>query len=544
LKSARFNLLRTYAALALAVLAFRSVTALPIAHGGYMDASYTLHVAQQLAGGRGFNEEVLWNYLDGPTALPHPSNLYWMPLPAVLAAASFLIFGISYHAAQVPFVLLSTLPPLFAFYLSRRIFSGDGPVKGAAAGHAWMAALLVTFSGFYTVYWIAPDNLAPFAVTTDFSLILMAIALESGARTGPFWFAAGVLAGLSQLARADGFLVLAVAPVALILLRRSPHHVVRGISFSTIGFLLVFSPWLARNYATVGSLLAPGGTHALFLTGYDELFRFNASDLTLSRYFDWGIGNIVASKVNAFGFDILVLLLGGLQIFLAPFAAIGLWQLRGRIEFKPFFLYTILLLLAMAIAFTFPSMRGSMLHSSAALIPYFAVAVGPGLDASIHWVARRRSQWDEGTARLFFRWGFVGLAGGLSIFLYSQSVFGIFAFGPPSIPVWNARDAEYIAVGRELDVRGVNPLQPVMTVDPPSFVNETGRRSIYLPTEGPDAIFQAARQFDARYLVLENDHPRPLNDLYAGSANIEGLTRVASFQDLLGRPVVLFQIDR
>src|SRR5206468_4262130 len=105
---------------------------------GYMDASYTVHVGANLAWGRGFVEDVLWNYLDSPTALPHPSNLYWMPLPAVLAAGSFILFGISFHAAQIPFLLLSTIPPLFAFYLARRIYGRDD--------YAWTAALLTAFS--------------------------------------------------------------------------------------------------------------------------------------------------------------------------------------------------------------------------------------------------------------------------------------------------------------------------------------------------------------------------------------------------------------
>ena len=150
---------RAYLALGAIVLLVRIATALPIQHAGYMDASYTIHIAENLARGLGFSEQVLWNYLDTPTSLPHPSNLYWMPLPALLAAASFVVLGISYHAAQVPFILLSVIPPLFAFYLGRRVFGRDD--------YAWTAGLLTAFSGFYTIYWIAPDNFAPFAVTAD-----------------------------------------------------------------------------------------------------------------------------------------------------------------------------------------------------------------------------------------------------------------------------------------------------------------------------------------------------------------------------------------
>ena len=48
---------------------------------GYMDADYYYSVGLQIINGFGLNELVLWNYLDDPAGLPHPSNAYWMPLP-------------------------------------------------------------------------------------------------------------------------------------------------------------------------------------------------------------------------------------------------------------------------------------------------------------------------------------------------------------------------------------------------------------------------------------------------------------------------------
>ena len=58
---------RAYWVLGGIVLLFRIATGLPIQHAGYMDASYTIHIAENLASGRGFTEQVLWNYLDSPT---------------------------------------------------------------------------------------------------------------------------------------------------------------------------------------------------------------------------------------------------------------------------------------------------------------------------------------------------------------------------------------------------------------------------------------------------------------------------------------------
>jgi hypothetical protein len=239
----------------------------------------------------------------------------------------------------------------------------------------------------------------------------------------------------------------------------------------------------------------------------------------------------------------LVLLFGVWQVFLAPFAVIGLWKLRTRVEMQAAMWYGGLLVLAMAFVFTFPATHGSMLHSAAALVAFGAVAAPPGLDAAVEWAGKRRRGWNIGQAQSFFRWGVVGLAFLFSVYFFASAVW--LPPGPSATsPLWNARDIEYQAIDRELRVRGVPADVPVVTVDPPSFVNETGRRSIYLPTESIDAIFAAAEVYGAKYLVLQYDKPATVRDLYDGNANVRGLTPVAKTQDALGRPVTLFEITK
>ncbi|HRN50538.1 MAG TPA: hypothetical protein PK551_04390 [Anaerolineales bacterium] len=67
---------------------------------GYMDAEYYLLTGQQLAAGRGFSEPVVWNYLDTPAGLPHPSHTYWMPLPSLVIAASTTVFGAGFNGGR------------------------------------------------------------------------------------------------------------------------------------------------------------------------------------------------------------------------------------------------------------------------------------------------------------------------------------------------------------------------------------------------------------------------------------------------------------
>ena len=130
-------------------------------------------------------------------------------------------------------------------------------------------------------------------------------------------------------------------------------------------------------------------------------------------------------------------------------------------------------------------------------IAYGMVAVPPGLDAVIAWIGRRRKTWNVPQAQRFFRAGVVALAIFFSSFLYAGGVWIPPGEGATS-PLWNARDIEYIEMDRALDARGVPDEVPIITVDPPSFVNRTGRRSIYMPTESVEAIFQAAKQYGAQ----------------------------------------------
>ena len=53
---------------------------------GYMDADYYYAGGLRLAEGKGFSEEIIWNFLDDPAGLPHPSHGYWMPMVSILAA--------------------------------------------------------------------------------------------------------------------------------------------------------------------------------------------------------------------------------------------------------------------------------------------------------------------------------------------------------------------------------------------------------------------------------------------------------------------------
>ena len=211
-----------FAALAL-VVAFALTRGL-VAQPGFTDAFYHFNAADRLARGDGLTDPYLWTYIGAPDHLPAPSHLYWMPLTSLLAAAGMALLGApgTYAAAQLPFTLLFAGTALVGFWLGGKI--------GGGRRHAWVAGLLTLFSGYYTRFWGATDTFAPYALIGSLCLVALGLAVErlsDSRRAYSLCLAAGALAGLAHLTRADGLLLLGVGWV-VIALTPSPSPGGRG----------------------------------------------------------------------------------------------------------------------------------------------------------------------------------------------------------------------------------------------------------------------------------------------------------------------------
>ncbi len=97
---------------------------------GYMDAEYYYAGGIRLASGYGFSELILWNYLDDPTGIPHPSHGYWMPLASILAAVGMaLTKSLSFSAARIgSLILAGCLPPLTAAIANTLTLRGNASI--------------------------------------------------------------------------------------------------------------------------------------------------------------------------------------------------------------------------------------------------------------------------------------------------------------------------------------------------------------------------------------------------------------------------------
>jgi hypothetical protein len=498
-------------ALVVAVIFARGLIAAP----GYTDVFYHLNAANRFASGQGLTDPYIWTYIGALDHLPMPSHLYWMPLTSVIAGLSMKLLNVpgDYFAAQFPFTLMFALTACIGFWLGRRI--------GGTARHSWVAGLLTLFSGFYTKFWGEIDTFAPYALFGSLCLVVIGIGAKwfkqpvegetvgADLRPAPtalvpeadraqqavtlrktliVWFATGALAGLGHLTRADGLLLLIVAVMMIVWMgghRRAPlRSALLGLAVLLVGYVLVMLPYFARNLAEIGTPLPLGGTQSIWFAEYNDIFNYppNATPATLFAHgLDVVIGGRREALLNNIGTFVAV---EGL-IIMTPLMLIGLWRRRRDRFLLPFGLYALGLHLAMTFVFPFPGYRGGLLHSAAALIPFWAVLGVVGLDDVVDWIARRRRRWHAQTAKRVFSRGLILIAIGLSVVIGS---------GGRVSPGDTAAFAE-LSQNLPADAR-------ILSDDPPKLYYYTGRGGASLPNGTPQTLLDVARRYEIDYVVI------------------------------------------
>ncbi len=497
-------------------LAMLVASALLFRQPGYMDAYYYYHVAANLAQGRGLVEDFVWNYLPAPQNVTHASNLYWMPLTSLVLAPFLRLLGESFRAAQVPMVVLASLAPVLAYALGRDLFVGRRCAVGMAA--------LTLFGGYYFVYWTALDSFGLFTLAANLALFCMYRTFTPTLPPRFAWAAAvGLFTALAHLARADGVLLLAAFAAALALAAwpaggslvsrmRLPAAL---LAVALAAYVLAMSPWFLRNWLLVGSPVPSAGLKTLFLREYNDFYGYGL-DLTLRSFLDWGVPNILWSKLMALGRSLLVLF--GMEYQLVPLAALGVWVVRRDRRHWPFLIYGVMLYLAMSLLFTFPAARGSMLHSAAVLLPWTAGAAIKGLDRAVEWVAQRLRHWNVPLARRNFTAILILFSAGASVFLLVQKA-----------STWDERYWQYEEMAAWFAANA--PGDMVMVVDPPGYFYSSHHPSVVIPSDGPEAALEVARRYGVSYLALEKVHAQPFKALYRGEVVVPGLERAGSVGD-------------
>ncbi|MFZ5911359.1 MAG: hypothetical protein ACOYYU_15210 [Chloroflexota bacterium] len=466
---------------------------------GYMDSDYYFAGGLQLVEGKGFTEPYLWNYVDDPAGLPHPSHTYWLPLSSILAAISMYLTGQhTYAAARLIFILITACVPLLTARLAL-----DFTDRRALA---LTSGLLAVFSIYHAPFMPVTDNFAPFMLLGGLLFLL--------AKSERWWafLSMGVLAGLMNLARSDGLLWLAL--LGLLCLwkalniakeihntQRFTHYasritpyIFRTFPLVLLGYLLVMGPWYARNLSVFGALMAPGGDRILWLTNYNDTFAFPAGQVNMRSWLAAGWEAALRVRLWALGMNAQNIIGAQGGILLLPFIVVGLWQVRRDLRVRLAVTGWLLLLAVMTLVFPLAGARGGFFHAGAAFQPLWWALAPLGLERIVAAI-RARGLLDE-RAYSLFRAALVVLCALLTVVVLRMRIFQL---------GWQWEEELYVKVEQFLVGQGAQPGEIVIALNPPGYYLVSGRSAIVQPPGGPETILAVAARYGASYYILEQE---------------------------------------
>jgi hypothetical protein len=505
-------------------LIFRVTMAEWISQPWYLDAAYYFDVAKNLASGHGFIEDFIFTYLTPATSVVHPSNFYWMPLTSIIIAPFLALFGISWHIAQIPIILLSIPLPLFTYWIGWDIFR--------SRRYALAMGFFMLLGGYtYPFFFVATDSLALYSWVS----LLALVGMYQGWRGHPWRFAcAGIAIGLAHLTRQDGILLLPVGCFIWLcsqtkhkghfLWQSSEHTELHPIPWQALLgmlglYLLTMAPWFMRNIVLVGSPIPTGAATTIWLTNYADFFSFHKT-ISLQTYLSWGWHNILWSKVETLTGHFL--LLNAIVYIPFGFVMLGMWVERKRAELLPFLLYLILMYSILALIFTIPSTHGTFFHSLVALVPFLYAWAITGIDTTVSYISKQLAKrhpythkkgdvFDTLHIKGFVRFSKFLLRDGSLVFLTIALVIAIISIGKTALsasggssgPILYQQVGKIVASDYKAHSRLLNSVQPiVMVADPPDYYYATGQHAVLWPTQNLATTLDAAQTYSVSYILF------------------------------------------
>ncbi len=486
---------------------------------GYMDADYYYAGGLRLVQGHGFTETYLWNYLDNPQYLPHPSHAYWYPFASILAAIGMFVTGQdTFMAARLGFILVAALVPPITALLCYQLTSRYST--------AFAAGLLAVFSGYHAPFMPTTDNFGLFMLFGG----LFFVILPRKEKGSPLLL--GLLAGFMNLSRVDGLIWLALGTLGLIVYAwQTPNRRIQSILSTVlvffIGYAIVMTPWILRNLSIWGTPLTPAGSNVIWMTRYDDTFAWPASRITFQSWMAAGWQSALNVRLEALKTNFINTIAAQSAFLLFPFILIGAWALRKDTRIRLAMIIWLALFGFMSIIFPFAGSRGSFFHAAAALQPAWFSAAVIGVDVLVA-KARSRGKFTP-AAPMFFRVMLVFMTALLTIYLAYVAIIE---------NDWNQFHRTYQQVETRLVQKGATPQDVVIVANAPGYYVTTGRSAIIVPDEELDSVFALAKQFHARYLVLEKTYNTdPMITVYSNPEKQTGLAFLGKFDD-----VELFEI--
>jgi len=257
------------------------------------------------------------------------------------------------------------------------------------------------------------------------------------------------------------------------------------------------------------------------------LFIYPADRLTFSRWIGGGLVPILQARAWAFGLNAVSTLAVQGGIFLLPLILVGLWIKRKDWRVVIGGLGWLATFLAMTIIFPFQGARGGYFHAGAGFQILFWALVPVGLERFIEW-GRQKRDWSPDSAQVKFGIGIIGLTILVTGFVSWQRLIG----DSGAASAWGAKSHTYEQVETYLKDYHAASEDIVMVNNPPGYFAVTGRQAIVIPDGDLDTALRAAEKYDARLLILDQNYPQGLKEIYQEPGDYPGLRYLETIADM------------
>ncbi len=446
----------------------RLLSAMTVVHPGHADSSYYITVANNLYKGRGFVIDYIWNFQNTYPDLTHPSNDYWMPLSSIFMFFSFLIFGNSLLAAQLPGIIFTSLVAPITYFIAIKEFRD----KKIAILAAILAVILIPR------FILLPEATPLSGLLTAGMILLIAYSYKK-----LNFFLAGVCGGLAYLTRSDGVLIL-LALVSVILfseLMLLEKGKLMGIVAASV--MLVVFPWWIRNYIVFDTVFPVKMSSVFFLNNFEDFYsspvKLNSAIAILPAIFD----KLMQANENI---QTIIGMIGWPVFLFIPFGIALVWNSR---LYRITFVYFSFLFLFYSFIANILASQGSFARSGVSLIPFLLPVAIKGVFQFSAFLEKFSNLKAAKIITVVFC--------GLFLFTLFKSVNVIKMTYEGCVGIKNSLEKISLAIERYQPVSSA----VLMTRNPWEVHYSLGSRTVQIPNNDLDVIIEVAKKYNVDFLL-------------------------------------------
>ncbi len=452
-----------------AAFIIRLLSAMTIVHPGHADNSYYITVANNLYEGRGFVVDYIWNFLNTYPDLTHPSNDYWMPLSSIFMFLSFLIFGNSLLAAQLPGIIFASLTAPITYFIAIKEFQD----KKIAILAAILAVMLIPR------FILLPESTSLSGLLTAGAILLTAYSYKK-----MNFFLAGLCGGFAYLTRSDGILILLTLVSVILFSELMLLEKGKLIGMVAVSFMLVVFPWWLRNYIVFDTVVPVKISSVLFLDNFEDFYslsaKLNPAIAILPAIFDklMQANNNVQTIMGMIGWPVFLFI---------PFGIALIWNSR---LYRIAFIYFGFLFLFYSFIANILASQGSFARSGVSLIPFLLPVAIKGV---FQFSAFLEKLSNLKTTKIIITVFCV-----LFLFTLFKSVNVIKMTYEGSVATKNSLEEISSAIEKYQPASSA----VLMTRSPWEAHYSLGSRTIQIPNDDLDVIVKVAKKYNVDYLLI------------------------------------------